>query len=189
MHLWQKIFKTTKEGFPGQVKDEVVEFFTPRHWVVLAPIMFFFMLLALGLIVFDFLWFMVAPPVHPGWIVLINSAFLAVVVHFVFFRSINALMNIMIVTNFRILRVNSTIFLRRERNVIQMKNIQDIEMHQSGLLPRLLNYGDIVVSSASGEIELTFYYVPKTQKIYNIINHICQKVPQTERFDTKEQKQ
>lgn len=178
MHIWQYIFRTKKFGFPGQMEGEVVEFFTPRHMVVLVPLISILILFIFGLVVLDFLWIAILPPVYMSWLIFFNSVFLIFIVHVFFLRCVNSMMNIMIVTNFRVLRVKSTVFLHRERNVLHMKNIQDIEMYQSGILPRLFDYGHIVITSASGEYELNFYYTPHTQKVYNILNHICQKVVQ-----------
>lgn len=166
------------------MEGEVVEFFVPRHWIVLVPLMAVFLLLVIALIVVNSLWYILAPPVSAEWLILFNGTYLAFILHFFFFRAINSLMNIMIVTNFRVLRVRSTVFLLRERNVISMKNVQDIEMNQSGILPRLLNYGEIVITSASGEYELSFHYIPHTQKIYNILNHIYQKESQSQQFQS-----
>ena len=186
MHIWQRIFRTEKIGLPGQMEGEIVECFTPRHWVVLVPLLAILVLLILGLLVINILWIAISPPVDIGWLFLFDSFFLAIVIHIFFFRCINSLMSIMIVTNFRVLAVKSTVFLHRERNVLHMKNVQDIEMYQSGILPRLFNYGHIVITSASGEYELSFYYTPHTQKIYNILNHIHQKHLQTEKAQAVE---
>lgn len=186
MHLWHKLFRVKKIGFPGQIDGEVVEFFTPRHWIVIVPSFVLFILFVSGLIILDFLRLTILPSVGFEWFLLFHCAYLVIITHMFFLKAMNSLMDIMIVTNFRVLRVSSTIFLHRESNVLHMKNIQDIKMFQSGLMPRLLDYGKIVLLSASGEYELEFDYVPHTQKVYSILNHICQKVLQSgENIDTK----
>ncbi|HEC20896.1 MAG TPA: hypothetical protein ENI70_00075 [Candidatus Peregrinibacteria bacterium] len=164
------------KGFPGQQEGEVVELHTTLHWVVLLP-MFIGVLVVIAILILVNLYLLSGYQDSPSLflVAVFNSTVIILIAHFFFIRLLNYFLRIILITNYRIIDIKSTVFLRRERTMVDFGNIQDIKMSQVGVVARLLNFGQIAVISASGQNVLKFDYVPKTLKFYNIINHIYRK--------------
>ena len=75
-------------------------------------------------------------------------------------------------TNLRIIDVKFSIFFKRNVEILDMHNIQDINMVKRGFWRWLLNYGRIIMHNASGSELFHFTYLKNPLKNYNIINHV-----------------
>lgn len=77
--------------------------------------------------------------------------------------------NVVFITNQKIAEVMYLSLFNRRILQLGMGNVQDVTVTQKGILPRLFNYGGLVVETA-GEIENpAFTYVPNPNTISQII--------------------
>lgn len=85
-------------------------------------------------------------------------------IHKFFFRLISWFLTVVILTDFRLLEVNKGIFILDEKEGVDLKKIQDIQMSKTGILPNLLNYGQIYLRFANILDAKVFHYVPNVNK-------------------------
>ena len=162
------------DRFPGQQAGEEVELLSTQHWVVMLP--FFFVLsLLIALLAFSNIYFFSHLYISQLTLLAINSLAVSLLIHSLALRLFNYFLNVLIITNYRIIDIRHTVYLKRERDTIDLGNIQDIHFRRSGVWPRLLNYGYLELYGASTDVEYRISYVPDVEKIHSIICHIHRK--------------
>jgi len=162
-------------SFPGQQPGEEVEHMTVFHWMKLVPYFFYLSVFATILVVLNFFsdFFLEFPPLLRFYI---NTVSVGLLIHLACYRLYNYILKVLIITNHRVIDIRHSVFLKREREVIPMFNIQDLHYQQNGILPRLFNYGDLVVFGSSSDVKYEFKYVIKVNKIHHLICEIRQKL-------------
>lgn len=177
MRFWELFlgFDPNRENtFPGQQAGEEVELMTVFHWIKLVPFFVEIFVLLTGLVLLNFYSdFFVSVEVVTK--LYINSIALALIVHMFCFRLYNYFLKVIIITNYRLIDIRHSVFLRREQEDIAMTNVQDCHFQQRGIFPRIFKYGDLVIMGTSSDIKYTFHSVPRVAKIHNLINEIQQK--------------
>lgn len=175
--FWEKFLgfdPNSEKTFPGQQPGEEVELMTVFHWMSLVP---FFLQLSLLAILFVVLYlsefFNSLSPVVQMSITTLGAALL---VHLVCFRLYNYFLKVILITNFRVIDIRHSVFLKREREAIPMFNIQDFRYQQNGILPRLFNYGTLVILGSSTDVKYVFHYLPKVNRIHHVLGEIHQKI-------------
>ena len=75
-----------------------------------------------------------------------------------------------VVTNDRIIDVEMKPFgLSSQRREGGLEKVQNVVAVQNGVLPRLLNYGDVVISTAASDEGFTFIMVPDPKNVQTTI--------------------
>ncbi|MBU4481074.1 PH domain-containing protein [Patescibacteria group bacterium] len=74
-----------------------------------------------------------------------------------------------IVTNKRLIRIETKGFFKYERAEAELNKIQDISVKIEGIFPAFLNFGDLEIQTAGTIVKLTFPQLPNPQKIKEII--------------------
>lgn len=149
-YLQNLMIDNTNRNFKGQLGTEEVLCFCRKHWIVILhylvglPILWFFV------VWFAFFW----PRDSLSPFLYQTIAGLGVIAvtylhHLAFLQILNYYLQILIVTNYRIISMNKTIFFRDSRNNIDVKEIQDVIMEKDGFLQTILNYGDIKILLSS----------------------------------------
>lgn len=165
-----------EKQFPGQQRGENIETVTPLHWVTMMPYLFVLLGITGIVSVLNYLWFRFYGSQDSLWIVIfIDSTIALILLHLFFVRLMNYFLRVILVTNYRLLDLNSSTVLRREKKTVDFATIQDIEYSQKGLIQRFLNYGTISIHNAAGEKHFTFHFIPRPSKFYNRLNHIYRK--------------
>lgn len=176
MPFWEKLIGfdlNRKRAFPGEQEGEEVVYMGVFHWMVLMPFVLKIGLaiaLLVGVNVFDLF-----GEVETSVRFLFNTTLVTVLIHIVCFRMYNYFLKVMMITNYRLIEIRHSVFLKREREVIPMGNIQDIRYQQTGIFQRLFKYGDLIVLGSSSDVKYQFHYVPKVNKIHHILGEIHQK--------------
>ena len=165
----------TDKHFKGQLETEVVECFFRKHWIVILKDVagFFIFLCVMGFVaynykaVYDFF-------AQDSFIISILSFFLialfTVYLHRFFLRFFRYFLDIVIFTNYRIVVLDKSLYLRNTKEAIDLTQIQDIEKEQVGVIPNLLRYGTlIIVLSASSAIK-KLPFVPNADFHFRKIN-------------------
>jgi hypothetical protein len=160
-----------KFGFPGQQEGEEVEIMTSSHWIVLLPFLTF-SIVALGLLLLFDLYFASSLGVPILYLYMGHVVIFTAYIHIFALRLFNFFLNPLIVTNYRVIEVKHTVFLQRERDSIDLRNVQDISFCQSGIWPRIFNYGDLKVFGSSVDVEYHFHHIPNVEKFHSTLGHI-----------------
>lgn len=163
------------KSFPGQQPGEEVEHMAVFHWMTLVPFFFYISLILAFLIGLNFFSdFFTELSSFARFFV--NTVTIAIVIQLVCFRLYNYFLKVMIITNHRLIDIRHSVFLKREREVIPMFNIQDLRYQQNGIFPRIFNYGDLIVLGSSSDVKYQFHYVIKVNKIHHLLGEIRQKL-------------
>lgn len=167
--------------FPGQQPGEEVEHMTVFHWMCLMPFLLQLIgasLLLVGLNVFrDFF-----GGIPPSDLFYINTVGITLIIHLLCLRLYNYFLKVMLVTNYRLIDIRHSVFLKRQREVISMVNIQDFRYEQKGILPRIFRYGTLVVLGTSTDVKYIFRYVPHVDKMHHLLGEIHQQALRNPEF-------
>lgn len=165
----------TNRNFKGQMGTEEVLCFCRKHWVVILPHLAGFIFG--GFIFFPYLVFadkdavirVMAEPVYKvsAFIIAIGLTYL---LHRFFIRLFNFYLQIFIITNYRIVDIDKTVFFRDNRDAIDLPEIQDMKMKQNGLIPTLLEYGELHILLSSVSEPKCFYFIPNPAYHFSKIN-------------------
>lgn len=165
----------TNKHFKGQQKDEVVLCFTRKHWVVLLGNIAVFLTAVCaiaGFFVFipkDFLKALFTSATYRT-LAFVAICILTYYLHRFFLRFFNYYLKTFIITNSRLLKLNQTIYLRNIRDSIDLNQIQDIEIHQEGLIRTLFNYGDLIITLSASTEAKRIRFVPNPEYFFKKIN-------------------
>lgn len=147
---------------------------TVFHWMRMVPFLLVVAALIAGLLVLNFFSDFFAG-FTPATRLYLNTVGIALIIHLVCFRLYNYFLKVIIITNYRLIDIRHSVFLRREQEDIAMTNVQDCHFQQRGLLPRLFKYGDLIIMGSNSDIKYTFHGIPKVAKMHNLINAVQQK--------------
>ncbi len=167
---------------PNQRPDEKVELFLRRHWIeVLQLGLLFTFLFAIPLVFairyasFLKTWF-VQPLLGPLSVVLLSLYFLGIWL-FTFEQFSDYYLDTWIVTNKRVINIEQVGLFRRTASELHLADIQDATSDVSGILHSMLNYGDVVVQTASAAVHFHFKDVPNPE----IVKHTVLKLVDIDR--------
>jgi hypothetical protein len=163
--------------FPGQQEGELVEYLSVMHWIKLFPFALFicfslFAIAAFHISIMPLMQFSLMTEF------IVYSVALTLLVHLTALKLFNYFMDVLIITNYRIIDVRHTVYLIRERDTISLHNVQDIHFKQSGVWPRLLNYGDLEIYGSNVDVEYRIHHVPDVEKVHSMLCHIHRKAIQ-----------
>ena len=160
---------TSNNTFKGQLSEETTILVIRKHWITLALPLFLVLLTALipiiiyplitpTLLYFDFYWFL-------------SSAFWFFLWNLFFFNLMIYSLNTLVITNKRVIETKQLGFFKYSANEFQKDKIQDISVKIIGILPSLLNYGNLEIQTAGSENKFNFTNFPDPEKIKQIIQN------------------
>ncbi|MCA9365174.1 MAG: PH domain-containing protein [Candidatus Moranbacteria bacterium] len=153
----------TQCHFRGQLDGEKILHVVRRHW-------FNIFIQFIPVIVFLFLWvtaLILIPASFPTIIENYTTLFWFLASTFLIFIWFTAAviwvdyyLDVWIITNLRIVNVEQKGFFLRHVSELRYWSVQDVTTKVGGMLPTLLNYGDITVQTAGTDIYFVFRSVP-----------------------------
>lgn len=171
----QEVIDNTNKNFKGQQKNEVVLCFSRKHWIVLVPHFIGFGIFLAA--VFSFFVFISQQDIEAVMNQAVYRIFagLAIIgltfyLHRFFCKFFNYYLQIFIVTNFRVLQLDQTLYFTKNRDSIDLPEIQDILIEQKGIVKTLLNYGEIQITLSSAHATKTLRSVPNPEYFFRKIN-------------------
>lgn len=153
-----------EQDFKGQLKYEHFQFFFRKHWVRFVQPIFFS--IPVGLLMFVILLFLgrltelVDYSAVRAFYVLFT---LIISIGFFIISSlqvINFYFDMLIVTDFRVLIIKKTCFLKNNSDAIDLTKIQDIAVESHGILCNYLKYGKLILTLSSSTPPIVIAYVP-----------------------------
>ena len=142
--------------FPGQRPNEKVLMVIRKHPIVYIRIVLAFVVtVAMPLFIFLSIWFHYYPFAQNNKIGVIIGLFSCTYILFGLLLTCIAWLNeefdLFILTNERLIDITQVTFLKRTVASTPLRRIQDTTSNIDGILPTLLNYGDIEVQTAAGD--------------------------------------
>ncbi|MBU4298796.1 PH domain-containing protein [Patescibacteria group bacterium] len=164
------IFSISKNSFEGQLAGEKTVLATRKHWFVL----FFPFWAALFLALLPFLIYFFIN--NYSWYSAVSSLFwFLVIIYFLilwvllFYQIMLYVLTVTVITNKRLIRIETKSFFMYERDEMELNKIQDISVKIEGIFASFLNFGDLEVQTAGTIVKFTFPQLPNPQKIKEII--------------------
>ncbi|KKU80473.1 MAG: hypothetical protein UY05_C0006G0007 [Candidatus Peregrinibacteria bacterium GW2011_GWA2_47_7] len=165
----------TNKNFNGQLAQENLLCFCRKHWIVLVPYLCgaTVVVASLGLFAFGVSQETLSSLFsRASYHAVMFGVVLAVTyyLHRFFIRFFNYYLQIFIITNYRVIDLDKSIFLRDSRDALDLSKIQDCVMHQRGILQSLLNYGEIHIMLSASVTEKVLTYMPNPDYHFKKIN-------------------
>jgi hypothetical protein len=92
-------------------------------------------------------------------------------VHKFFLHLINYFTCIVLITNFRVIEMKKTLFIQDTKESIDIKQIQNMEFQQEGLVENLLKFGSLNISLGNAEVK-TLTQISNPDFHYRLINRL-----------------
>ncbi|MGK2848453.1 MAG: PH domain-containing protein [Minisyncoccota bacterium] len=159
--------------FRGQHPDEEILHIIHRHWFNILTHFFVIIVIAL-LLITSFvsipLFFSALIGTHGVLIFLFlqNTLFLFLWI-FAFLVWIDYYFDVWIITNERIVNIEQKGLFVRHISELSFSRIQDITAEIEGVLPTVLNFGDVVIQTAGANERFAFHQVPDPYHIKDIV--------------------
>lgn len=159
--------------FQGQRENEVVLRIVHRHWFDIAT-HFFVIILFLAVL---FGSFSIMPILFPDWlgseserfVTFIRSSIILILWLYAFLIWIDYFFDVWIITNERVVNIEQKGLFVRTVSELKFSRIQDVTSEVSGMIPTILNFGDVKVQTASEEDFFLFRRVPDPYHVKDVI--------------------
>lgn len=159
--------------FTGQRDGEEVVEIIHRHWFdILSRFIFILFFSSLLLSGFIFLFFLFPDFLNISqkqlFLFLENTFFLFIWL-FGFLIWIDYYFDTWIITNERIVNIEQRGLFDRHISELNFRNIQDVTTNVDGILPTILNFGDVSIQTAAEQERFMFRMVPDPYKIKDVV--------------------
>ena len=104
-------------------------------------------------------------PVSRPALILLASAYLLLTWHFLIAKFVDYYLDLWVVTNKKILNVEQNGLFARTISELELDKIQDVTSEIDGILPTLLNFGDVSIQTAGEQEHFTFEQVKRPDLI------------------------
>lgn len=166
-------------NFPGQRESETIILFLRRHWFIFFMRLILIIVSVAGLIaiyyLFSFLGNNLRESEYYNLLLFGESLATLFIWNFFFILWIDYYLDAWIVTNERIINIEQRGFFMRNISELKLTKIQDVTSEITGVVPTLLNYGNIYVQTAAEKERFTFYQIPNPNQVKNVIVQLQEK--------------
>lgn len=182
----------TNRHFKGQHSTEFVECFCRKHWIILIKDFLGFFIF-IGLIILTAYYF---KPIYNFFVqdsLVVNLLAFGLVglftyyIHKFFLRMIRYFLEIVIITNYRIVVLKKSLYLKDSKDATDLPKIQDIIKHQNGILRNFLRFGDLEITLSSSSTTKILKHIPNPDYHFRKINTLKREYIK-ERLSQKRQK-
>jgi hypothetical protein len=165
--------------FQGKHTEEQVLAVYHRHWFDIFTHLFLSVLLSVILLG----GFIILPGLYPGiaespngafFFFLQNSFFLFLWVS-LFLIWIDVYFDVWIITDERIVNIEQKDLFTRRVSELRFHTVQDVTSEVNGLLPSILDYGDVLVQTAGENPRFIFHNVPNPVAIKDLIMKLAER--------------
>jgi hypothetical protein len=169
------ITDNTNRFFRGQMADEEVMAFSRKHWIAIMPevipFAFFFSFVVLTLLLVNK--FKLPSLSEPFFQMLVVVAMTGAcwLIHRFFLRMFRYFFNVVIITNYRIVEIKKTLFIKDTKESLDMRKVQGVDFRQEGLIKNLLKVGELEISMGNSETK-TLSQIPNPDFHFRLINKL-----------------
>lgn len=168
--------------FRGQGEDEHVLAFCRKHSLMLVPRILLFILTTTLLVIAVFykkLLLGLFPPEFSRYIFACLGLFLFYFIHHFFHFIIRHHLTVTIFTDTRIVVLVKSLYFVHEKEMVDLKNIQEVKNLQNGLLESMFNFGDLYIILASTTEQVHLRDIPNPEFHFRLINKAKQALADT----------
>ncbi len=159
--------------FQGQRESETVLRVVHRHWFDIAT--HFFVIILFVAMLFGSL--SLIPLLYPDalgtemfrFVLFIQNSLILLVWLYAFLVWIDYFFDVWIITNERVINIEQKGLFVRSVSELKFSRIQDVTSEVSGMIPTILNFGDVKVQTASEEDYFLFRRVPDPYHVKDVI--------------------
>lgn len=178
--------------FPGQRKDEKLEFILRKHEITLLYSFIIFVFLA----AFPFILYLtLIPRAFPAFLQkpYQDIYFLAITVYYGFLLIITFMewldyyLDVWIITDQRILAIEQKGFFHRVTSEVDLRRVQDITTTVNGPVQTFFGFGNIEIQTASEENKIQPKSIPHPVTVRRKIMDLCKEAQEKDRFIFKEE--
>lgn len=166
-------------NFPGQREGETIILFLRRHWFIFFMRLLLIIVSVISLIIIYYLFIFFNSNFQESeyYNLLLFGESLATLFiwNFFFILWLDYYLDAWIVTNERIINIEQRGFFMRNISELKLTKIQDVTSEIIGVIPSLLNYGNIYVQTAAEKERFTFIQIPNPNKVKNAIVQLQEK--------------
>jgi hypothetical protein len=170
--------------FPGQHNDEEVILFLRRHWFIFFMRVLLVVLAVVGLIAAYFLITGLSSNMteteYYDLLIFGESLATLFIWNFFFILWLDYYLDAWIVTNERIINIEQRGFFMRNISELKLTKIQDVTSEIIGVIPTLLDYGNIHVQTAAEKERFVFFQIPHPNRVKNVIVQLQEKEQKAE---------
>jgi len=167
----------TDRHFKGQLENETVECFCRKHWIVLIRdiLGFLIFITVLILLIANFVRVYTFFSQDSSLITLLAFSIVCLFtlyIHHFFLRLIKYYLEIVVITNYRIVDVDKSLYLRDSKDAIDLSKIQDIKESKHGIMKKMLNFGELIITLSSTSTTKTLSFIPNPGYYFRKINEL-----------------
>ncbi len=159
--------------FQGQRESETVLRVVHRHWFDIAT--HFFVIILFVAMLFGSL--SLTPFLYPDmlgteafrFVLFIQNSLILLVWLYAFLVWIDYFFDVWIITNERVINIEQKGLFVRAVSELKFSRIQDVTSEVSGMIPTILNFGDVKVQTASEEDYFLFRRIPDPYHVKDVI--------------------
>ncbi len=153
-----------------QKSYEKIKYVLRRHPITFAPKILF----TIVLIVFPAILYFMITNIYPALLeneniytltTLLGSIYYLSILLFTFTHFVDFYLDMWIITNDRIIDIEQFNLFSRTISELDLFRIQDITTDVHGLFASMFNYGNLKITTASGNLDLVFHNIPSPDKI------------------------
>jgi len=164
----------TNKCFHGQQREEILIYMTRKHWMVLLPIFMEFLVvfaIITGAILTAIPFFGAGIGNFLGFLIIGGMVIITVWIHYLFIEFLNNFLDTAIVTNYRVLKIEKSLFLKNNMDMVDLHEIQDIKKMQDGIMENLFNYGKLVIVVPTMLEPLVLNSIPDPERFFRKVNN------------------
>lgn len=164
----------TNKHFRGQQRDEILIHMTRKHWMVLLPILIeFVVVLAIitGAILTAIPFLGIGLGNSVEFLIIGGIVIITIWMHYLFIEFLNNFLDTVVVTNFRVLKIEKSLFLKNNMDVVDLHEIQDIKKMQDGIMENLFNYGKLIIVVPTMLEPMILYSIPDPERFFRKVNN------------------
>ena len=155
-------FTKTQYSFEGKKTGEIVAIFLHRHWFSLASrLVVILVMTILPLILYAPINGLVASYISlPHITLFLYAVYFMFVWSFFIYTATMYFLDSWLVTNERVLNNRQHGFFNRTVSEMNLSRVQDVTVTVSGIIPTMLNFGDVLIQTAGEQEKFVFEQIP-----------------------------